>query len=224
MAPRKKPTRTTKRTKQVEEIYEPIAASSENAGRPPRKYLVPVVLVLVIIGLLYLFRGMYLAAAVNGQPIGRMTVIKELEKQSGKQALENIVTKTLVMQDAKKKNITINDKDIDAQIKKIETNVKAQGMSLDQLLQAQGMKKADMREQVKLQLTAQKLSGQVTVTNKEIDDYIATNKEQLQQNPDQEVSKTQIKDQLTQQKQQQKTQEYISKLRKGAKVTYFTTY
>lgn len=224
MATRKKATRNIRKTKDVEPVYEPITASIDEPRRAPRKFFLPVVLLLVIGGLLYLFRGMYLAATVNGQPIGRMTVVKELEKQSGKQALENIVTKTLVLQDAKKKNVNISDKDIDAQIKKIETNVKAQGMSLDQLLQAQGMKKEDMREQVKLQLFAQKLSGEVKVTDKEIEDYINTNKEQLQQNPDQEISKTEVKEQLVQQKQQQKTQEYVAKLRKGAKVTYFTNY
>lgn len=225
MAPRKKITKPSRKSKQVENAYEPIASSvPEQSTGSRRKVIIPVIIILAALGLFYLFRGTFIAATVNGQPIGRMTVIKELEKQSGKQALESVITKTLVMQDAKKKGVNISDADLDAQIKKIEQNVKAQGMSLDQLLQAQGMKKADLRDQVRLQLAAEKLAGKVSVSDKEVADYIEQNKEQLEPTPGAEVDKTKIKDQLMQQKQQQKTQEYVTTLRKNAKISYLTNY
>jgi len=174
---------------------------------------------------LFAFKGLFIAATVNGQPITRLSVIQELEKQSGKRALENIITKNLIMQEGKKKHITVTDKDVDDQMKKIEKNISAQGMTLDQALQAQNMTKDGLKSELKVQIVVQKLVGdKVNVTDKEVEDYQNTNKEATQQNAGQEQSKEQIREQLKQQKTQKVTQQYVDQLRKNAKVTYFTSY
>jgi len=67
-------------------------------------------LVVVLVVAAFLLKGLFIAALVNGQPISRFTVISELEKQSGKQALTSLVNQTLIFQEAKKKNITVSPK------------------------------------------------------------------------------------------------------------------
>ena len=83
-------------------------------------------LILLFVGL-YLFKGIFIAADVNGEKITRFAVIKELEKQSGKQTLESMVTKTLIIQEAKKRDINIGDTEIDTEIAKIAKNIEGQG-------------------------------------------------------------------------------------------------
>lgn len=227
MAPKKKPSRKTPSRKSVTPeintvVTPPPAAASTTKSR---KYLLPLV-ILVILGILYLFRGFFIAATVNGQPIGRLSVIQELEKQGGKRALDNIITKTLIIQEGNKKNITVSQKEIDEQIKTIESNLKKQGMNIDQALQAQGMTRSALNEELKIQITVQKLVGdKVTVTDKEVQDYIEQNKEFLQAtSPDQEPDAAQVREQIKQQKLQKKTQDFIEALRKNAKISYFTAY
>ena len=77
-------------------------------------------IILFIILLLYFFKGLFIAAIVNGEPITRLSVVKELEKQSGKATLDNLITKKLILQEAKKRNVQVTKADLDSEIKKIE--------------------------------------------------------------------------------------------------------
>lgn len=229
MATKKKVTRrtTSSRAPVAESVQEPSFANSKPAANPVRskKFIIPVVL-LVVLGLLYLFKGVFVSATVNGQPISRLAVVKELEKTGGKRTLDNLITKELILQEGKKKNISITQKDLDGQLKTIEGNLKQQGMTIDQALQAQGMSRKALNDELRVQLTVQKLVGSnIVVSDKEVQDYIEQNKEFLQStNPDQEPDANQIREQLKQQKLQEKTQKYIEDLRKNAKISYFTAY
>ena len=111
-------------------------------------YVYGTLVIAIILTALYFFRGLLIAATVNGQPISRFSVISALEKQSGKQTLESIIVKTLILQEAKKQNIAISKSDLDQEIKKIEAEVSSQGQNLDQLLLAQGMSRKDLTEQI----------------------------------------------------------------------------
>lgn len=183
-----------------------------------------VVIVAVVVGVIYLFQNVFIAANVNGQAISRLQVIKELEKQGGKNVLDSIVTETIIQQEAKKKNITVSQKEIDNELSKIEANVKQQGSTLDQALQSQNMTKNDLLDRIKIQLMLQKLVGSSNVTDKEIDNYIATNKQEPPKGVDEKTFRAQIKTQLMQQKTQQSVQEYITKLKNAAKIKYFVKY
>jgi len=58
------------------------------------KFLQPKVFITIIIVILLIaafqLKGLFIAAMVNGEPISRLTIIKELEKQGGKQALSSL--------------------------------------------------------------------------------------------------------------------------------------
>lgn len=181
------------------------------------RYLVPAVIAVVLLAvLLFIFKDLFVAAFVNGQPVSRMAVTKELEKQGGKKVLDAIIIKTLILQEAKKKGITISQNDIDKQVKKIDESFKKQGQNIDQLLTMQGMTRQDLNDQIREQLILEKLLGdKVKVTDKEIENYMAKNKDS---------NKDQVKQQLTQQKMQSAAQNLVEKLRKDAKITLFVKY
>ena len=115
------------------------------------------VFVLIAGGLL--LKKELVVATVNGQPIFRLTLIREMEKNSGKQVLEGLIGKTLILQEAKKQNVSIGQEEINQEMAKIEENFKNQGQDLNQLLAFQGMTRADLEEQIQLQKTAEKLAG-----------------------------------------------------------------
>lgn len=200
-------------------------ASSRKIPKINKKYLTIGLSLLLLAGLIYLLRSFFVAALVNGQPISRISVVSELERQSGKQALDTLVTKTLILQEAKKQNITVNQDEINAEVKKIENNVKKQGQTLEQVLALQGMDRAGLINQIEIQKTVEKILGKdISVSDKEVQDYIATNKEALGADPESNESKTKVKEQLTQQKLSEKFQTWLQNLQKKAKIDYFVSY
>ena len=193
--------------------------------KQPKKTFLLGLIFLLLLGLIYFSVRFFLVASVNGQLVDRLTIIKELEKQGGKKTLDVVIVKTLINQEAKKRKVIVNQKDIDAEIQKIEINVTAQGSTLDQLLQQQGMTKNDLVGEIKLQLLVTKMVGDnINVTDKEIDDYIDSQKKLSSQNPDQQISRDQAKLQLKQQKLQQKIQTFVADLKDKAKINYFIKY
>jgi len=183
------------------------------------------IVVVAVAGLLFYFKGLLIAATVNGSPISRWSVIKQLEKTGGKQTLDSLVTKELLLQEAKKKKITVSEQEINQEISKIEASVKKQGGTLDQALKAQGMTRVDFKEQVKLQKTLEKMfTDQLKVTEKEIDQFIETNKNSIPQTTNSAAIRESVRQQLQQSKLGQKVQELIANLKKSAKINYFINY
>ena len=182
-------------------------------------------LAVLIIALLFIFKNWFVVAIVNGQPISRLEMVQELEKQSGKQTLNSLVTKTLILQEAKKQNVNVSNQEIDAEINKIESNVKKQGKSLNDALQAQGLTRSDLMEQIKIQKIIEKLLGKDTkVTDEEVNTYIQQNSAQFPEGSDTPEFRNQIKEQLAQQKLSEKFQAWLAKLQKDAKISYFIQY
>jgi len=187
-----------------------------------KKNLIIVVLIIIISAVLYLSKNQLIVATVNGEPINRFTFINELEKQDGKRILESLVSKTLVLQEAKKKNINITPSEIDSEIKNIEDNLKTRGQTLDQVLKLQGITMDTVKDQIKLNLLMKKLLGaNVSVTDKEVSDYMEKNKSLIPEGTNPDESKKQIKTQLEQQKFQEKAQEFMKNLQDKAKIKYF---
>lgn len=185
----------------------------------PRNYLIAAVIVIAALALGgFWFGKWYTVAKVNGEVISRSEYTKELEKAAGKQVLDGLTTKKIIMQEAKKKNIAINNKDVEAELKKIEAQLKTQGQSLDQVLAFQGQTRDSLKEQIVLQKTVEKMVGSVAVTDAEVDKYIEENQDLAGQNTDLNTLKAQAKERLTQQKTDAKIQQLIQDLRKKAKI------
>lgn len=184
-----------------------------------------VIIIAGLLALLFIFKGVFIASIVNGEPIGRLSVIKELEKQGGKATLESLVTKKIITQEVRKRNITISQSDIDKEIKKIEESLKAQGTTLDQVMKTRGMTETELNDQLKLQLSIAEMVGKdVQVSDKEVIDFMTANKAQFPEGTKEEDIKKQSSEQIKQQKLQQKTQEFIKNLQDKAKITNFVQY
>ena len=190
-----------------------------------KSLVVGIVTVICIAFLLYYFRGIFIAAVVNGEPIYRVQVISELEKQGGKQVLDSLVTEKLILGEAKKKNISVSQEEIASELKKIEDNLSKQGQSIDQVLSLQGMTRESLSQRIRIQKIIEKIVGKdIQVTDKEIDDYLEKNKDTLPEGQKPEELRVTVKQQLTQQKLGQKVQSWIADLQKNAKTLYFVKY
>ncbi len=183
-----------------------------------------IIAIAIVILLAVYFKNVFIAAMINGEPISRFSVVNALEKQNGKKTLDNLITKKIILQEAKKKNITVTQNEIDSEIKKITANLQSQGSTLDQVLTSQGMTMSDLNDEVKIQITINKLVGDATATEKEIDDFVVANKGQMTGG----ITEAQFREQATvalkQQKLQAKTQEFIKNLQGKAKIIRFVSY
>lgn len=183
------------------------------------------VLLLIILAGAWFGKGFVIAAMVNGAPISRVSVIKELEKQSGKAALESLIRKKLIDDEVRSKNVSVSKDDIDQEIKQIESQVTLQGGTLDDALKMQGMTIDQLREQIEVQKKIEKILGdQVAVSDAEVDAYIAKNKIEFPKDKQPEEAKAALKEQLKQQKFQQEAQKWVSDLTTKARIQYYVNY
>lgn len=183
------------------------------------------VAVILILVALFFAKGIFVAATVNGSPISRLSVIQELEKQGGKQALEAIIDKKLIETELNKQKITVTQEEVAAEIKKIEAQVTSQGGTLEMALSQQGMTKEKLEEQITIQKKLEKLlADKVAVTEAEIDTYLKDSKATPPKDVKMEDFRKQISDQLKQQKFQQEAQKWVSDLTASAKIKYYVNY
>lgn len=181
--------------------------------------------VVVVAVLLYVYKGLFIAATVNGQPISRLAVVSQLEQQGGKQELDTLIAESLVLQEAKKRNISIPQSQINSEIASIEAQLKGQGTTLDEALAARGMSRNDLLEQMKIQdLLNKMVGGSVKVSDADVASYISKNKDSLPQGLSDAEMQKQVRAQLEQQQLQNKTQAFLATLQKNAKITYFVNY
>ncbi len=196
--------------------------------KPKKKMYVFGLIFLLVLGLIYFLVRFLLVASVNGQLVDRLTIIKDLEKQGGKKVLDTVILKTLINQEAKKRKLTVSQKELDAELQKIETNVTSQGTTLNALLAQQGMTKNDLISEVKLQLLITKMVGSnVSVTQKEIDTYLESQKNQTSTDLGSTtlgLDRVKAESVLRQQKIQVKIQAFIADLKAKAKINYFVKY
>lgn len=195
----------------------------------PKRLFQYALVLLIVVGLIYFGGRTFIAASANGQLISRLSVIKILEKQGGKTTLDTIILKALINQEAKKRKINISENELKAEISKIESNVTSQGTTLDALLLQQGMTKKDLTEEIKVQLLVTKMAGSdIVATDKEIDEYLTSQKEQFSLSSTEEtapeITREQAKEGIKQQKLQEKIQTFVADLKAKAKINYFIKY
>lgn len=203
--------------------------SSRPRMKVKRSYLIIAVLVIALIGLAVYYRNVFVVATVNGQPISRLSYIKETEAvyvpdarvTAGKQAMNQIVTKTLLVQEASRRRITVSDKEVGDSVDKTRKSLQKSGQTLESALSLQGDSLASYKDRIRIQMTLDKLVGTITVSDKEVTDYIDKNKASLPADATEADLKTQAKESLRQQKYSEKVQTLIQDLQKKAKITYF---
>ena len=201
-----------------------IDSSSATTSKISVISVITAIVILALVLLLGYFKSQFIVATVNGQPITRLELISDLEKKQGKTDLDNLVTEKLITQEAKRRNINISDSDVNAEISRIEKNLKTQGQSLDVLLAQQNVTRKDLTHQVTLQLVLKKMVGAISVSDKEIDDFINQNKGSIPEGTNATTLRNQAKQQLEQQKEGQKVQALVAQLQQKAKIDYLLKF
>jgi len=192
--------------------------------KPSKKKISLGIGLIIVLVVLYLFKSLFVAAFVNGKPLSRISVIAELEKQYGKQALDSLVSKMLIYQEAKKQKIEVTEKEVDNLITEIEKAYESQG-GIDQVLLLQGMTRNDLKKQIETQLLIEKiLAEKALVTTKEVNEYIETNKEALPGDLSSEEIEKSVEGQLRQQKISEEFQIWLTDVQQKAKINYFVEY
>ena len=178
--------------------------------------------IVVVAFLVYLVRNQLIVATVNGQPIDRLALISELEKQGGKRTLDTLITKMLILQEATKEKVTVSDQEIKDEEQKLKDNFAKQGQNLQQLLDAQNMSQQEFYEQIKLQKIVEKIAGRdIVVTDQEINSFIEKNAGLFPKDANMEEEKKNVQEQLKQEKLGEKVQGWLKNLRDKANVQYF---
>ena len=173
------PRKTTKKVAKIPSENLVPVASPKSARRLP---WVRVAIIVVLLGLVAWFisnKGLFVAAVVDGRPIFRWQLNSVMKARYGAQTLDSMISQVLIDQEARKSGVTVSKTDITTKeadlVKSLGSNV-----SLDDVLKYQGMTKADFEDQLKLQLTVEKLLGKdITITDTDIDNYIASNEATL---------------------------------------------
>lgn len=171
-------------------------------------------LVLAVIG----FGCSKTIATVNGEKITQAELNERLMQQAGQQVLNQIITEKLILQEARKKNIQIEAKDINQQIEEIKKQFPDEA-TFQQNLAENNMTLDYLKSQIELELIVKKLlQKEIEVTDKEVEDYYKQNKDTVYSGKKFEEVKDEIKEQLEFQNLSIKSQELLEELRKKAKI------
>ena len=184
-----------------------------------------IIAVVIIIGALaYVYKGLFIAAIVDGSLISRLSIIEELEKASGKSLLDSLINEKLVQKEVSAKKIIVSDDEINGEIKKIEDQVASQGSTLDAALAAQGMGMDDLKKRIIFQKEVEKLvADKINVTDEEVAQYIQDNKISIPEGQE-AAAAGQIKNQIRNQKLNTEAQTLLTNLKSKAKIQYFVNY
>ena len=134
-----------------------------------------------------------------------------------------MISDLLLKQAASDAGITITEEEIATELSIINAQVAEQGEILEEVLTEQGFTKETLTEQIKMQKLLEKLLGSdIVVTKEDIDEFISANG--LLSEGSEETLRTQIKEQLRNQKLSTAAQSYLTRLRAEANIKYFVDY
>ncbi len=194
-------------------------------ARINKKSLVVFVVFVAVCGILYSLRGFLVAVTVDGRPISRWSIIRELEEKSGEQALDAVVTKQLIASAAKKAKIVVSPSDVDKEVASVTEQVTKQGGTLALALEQQGMTEADFRDQIILQKELEQLLGNsVQVTDDDVNQYLAQTKATAPKGTSDADFRSQIREQLKGQKFNMAASKWVKDAKAKAQITYFVDY
>jgi len=120
-------------------------------------------------------------ATVNGTKITKAQLYDKLVEAGGESTLQSMITTELVDQEAKKANVTVTDADVDAELADLKTQFGGEA-AFNAALQQSNMTVEDLKKQMPLQVKLRKiLEPQVTITDKDIQEYYDANKASFNQ-------------------------------------------
>ncbi len=182
-------------------------------------------ILLVLLAVLYSARGLFVAAMVNGSPVSRFAVVSELEKSSGKEVLETLITQELIKAEIARAGVSVTEADVDEGIVALREEIAGQTTAtLEEMLEERGLAMEEVREQVLLQKQVEKLLGEkINVTDEEVDEYLAQGKFEIAE-ADLPAARVEIAKQMREQKIAVEAGALVGELREKANISYFVNY
>lgn len=206
-------------TKKVEETAVP---TSESMPKESRSYVIPVLVLiaLVIFGAI-IYRWM-VVARVNSIIINRVAFYRELQRQAGKQVLEDMITRSLMKQALEDKRIVVTDAEVDKEIANLEKQLKERNQKLEDILKQQSVTKEELRENIRLNKGFEKLfADKIKISDDEVKKYIEENESLFAEGTSDEKKIEQARQLLRTRKLSQEYQNWLSSAR--AKATIVTS-
>jgi foldase protein PrsA len=189
------------------------------------KILLPLAVIAVVALGAWWGRSLFVAAIVDGEPISRFAVIKELEKRSGGQALDTMVIKKIILKRALENNISISNDDVEKEIATLEERMSTQGGTLEDALLQQGMTMEQFREQIILQKALEKiLADKVAVTDEEVAAYLTETKATTPTAMTDDEFKERVREQIKGQKFGVEVEKWLIEEKQKANIQYFVDY
>ncbi|OGZ43914.1 MAG: hypothetical protein A3J55_00585 [Candidatus Ryanbacteria bacterium RIFCSPHIGHO2_02_FULL_45_17b] len=189
------------------------------------RWAVALVVIIIVLALLYVFRSTFVVALIDGTPISRFAVVRELENQSGAQVLDALVNQTLVEKRATELGIVVSDEDIEGALSDIRASLSSQNMTLEDALKAENVTIEQVRKTIRMQKLAERLlEDQLVVSEEEIKAYTEQNKSFLSPTNSAEEQKKIVRDTLRQQKFSSAFSAWLSATKAEANISYWKTY
>lgn len=189
------------------------------------KILLPLALVAIVALGAWWGRSLFVAAVVDGEPISRLAVIRELEKRSGGQALDTMVIKKIILKRALERGVSISSEDVAKEITTLEGRMAEQGTTLDAALAEQGMTLDQFKEQIILQKALEKiLEDKVAVSDEEVAKYLSETKAVKPAAMTEEEFDSKVREQIKGQKFGTEVETWLTEQKQKANIQYFVDY
>ncbi|WAH36402.1 peptidyl-prolyl cis-trans isomerase [Alicyclobacillus dauci] len=122
-----------------------------------------------------------IVAKVGSTPITHQDLVNETEAYAGTQMLSQLITNQLILDAAKSQNVSASDTEVNQSLQSLEQqNGISSDAQLQDMLKQSHMTKAELMNQLKVQVLEQKLAeSKVTVTDQQIQDFYNKNKQSL---------------------------------------------
>lgn len=186
----------------------------------PSKTVYIIALIAGILLLAMYKKSWFIAATVNGSPVTNLDLQLRLNQQFRTQTLNQMINEKIILDEAAKNNAIPSEEEISKKVSEIETSVGG-AQALDTLLSQQGQTRDSIRQQIRLQLSIEKLyASEATVSAEEVDKFLESSRESLRATD----SASQVKEAenlLKQQKLSQIFNQKFQELRKRAKIQIF---
>jgi len=188
------------------------------------KRIIIIAVVIIVLGAAFYFKSLFVAATVNGTVITRLDVIKSLESQSGKAALESLINERLVNMEANNKNVSVSEEEINAEFSTIEKTLAEQGTTLEAALADNGLTKEEIAKRITAQKKLEKmLADKINVDDAEVEQYIKDNAITLPEGKEAEA-RVSLKEQISSNKISEESQKFVQDLNTKAKIKYWVKY
>lgn len=184
------------------------------------RYAVITFIVVAIGAFVFLKKDWFVAAVVNNQPITTVEYYQNLKAKDNKQILNQIIRDKLITQEANEQGVVISEDDLKKKTSEIEKQLGG-NEQLKQALESRSINEEEFKNQIRVQLIVEKLlADQIKVSDKEVEDYIAQNKDNAALGVD-TSNKAAVREQLQNEKLNDKFQSWYEELQKNAKIYTF---